>query len=302
MDERIHRHADILVEQCTNVEPGDDVIVRAPPVAEDLVVALNERLGEVGANSSLEWASARASRAWAQAMAVEDFRTPEHALAGMEETDAVILVKGAANVAEMSDVDPEKRAAWSRATEPVFRERLETRWVITQYPAPGNAQKAEMSTAAYEDFVWGAIDKDWEAQRAFQQELADILTEGEAVRIVSGDTTDVRMSIAGMTGENDWGTRNMPAGEAFTVPVPDSAEGEVLFDKPVVRQGRELTDVYLRFAAGEVIDYDAAQHVDVLESTLETDDGARRLGELGIGMNRAIDRFTYNMLFDEKMG
>ncbi|MFC4357025.1 aminopeptidase [Halobium salinum] len=302
MDDRIHRHAEILVDQCTEVGPEDNVIVRASPAAEDLVVALYRKLGEIGARPTTHWGNARAGREYARAMDEEQYRTAEHELAEMEETDVVIMIGGSLNLSESSDVDPAMSAAASKAHEPVFKERLEKRWVITQHPATGSAQKAEMPTDAYAEFVWNAVDKDWEAQREFQQGMVDILDEGEEVRIVSGDTTDVTMSVEGMVGCNDWGTANMPAGEVFTAPVPDSVEGEVLFDKPLMRNGREITDVFLRFESGEVVDYDAAGHVDVLESVLDTDAGARRLGELGIGMNRDIDRFTYNMLFDEKMG
>jgi aminopeptidase len=302
MDDRVHRHAEILVGQCTGVGPDDDVIVRASPVAEDLVVALYRKLGEIGARPTIHWSCARAGRAYAREMDEEDYRTAEHRLAEMEETDVVFMIGGSTNVSETGDVDPAMDRARSKAHEPIFKERLGKRWVISQHPGPGDAQKAEMPTDAYADFVWNAIDKDWEAQREFQQHMVGIFDAGEQVRIVSGDTTDVTMSIEGMQGHNDWGTRNMPAGEAFTAPNPDSVEGEVLFDMPLMRNGREITDVYLAFEEGEVVDYDAADHVDVLEGLLDTDDGARRLGELGIGMNRDIDRFTYNTLFDEKMG
>jgi aminopeptidase len=88
----------------------------------------------------------------------------------------------------------------------------------------------------------------------------------------------------------------------FTAPVPDSVEGEVLFDMPLMAQGREVQDVYLRFEEGEVVEHSAEKNEDVLSAVLDTDEGAKRLGELGIGMNRDIDEFTYNMLFDEKMG
>jgi aminopeptidase len=110
------------------------------------------------------------------------------------------------------------------------------------------------------------------------------------------------MSVAGNPTLNDYAERNLPGGEVFTAPAPDSVAGEVHFDKPLYHQGREVTDVRLEFEDGEVVDHAAAKNEAVLTGVLETDDGARRLGELGIGMNRAIDRFTYNMLFDEKMG
>jgi aminopeptidase len=132
--------------------------------------------------------------------------------------------------------------------------------------------------------------------------MVELLDDASEVRIVSGDTTDVTMSVDGMVTENDYAEKNLPGGEVFTAPVVDSVEGEVLFDKPLMAQGREIEAVRLVFEAGEVVEFEAAKNEDVLAAVLDTDAGASRLGELGIGMNRDIDRFTYNMLFDEKMG
>ncbi|WP_128477458.1 aminopeptidase [Halorussus pelagicus] len=302
MDSRIRTHADILVDHCTDLDPSDDVLIRAPPVAEDLAVAVAERVGEVGANPSVSLQSERATRAYLQASDAEDFETPEHLLAMMESADAFILVTGDLNTAELSDVPTEKLAAFRRARRPIQEARMGKRWVGTQFPASGSAQKAEMSTEEYEEFVYEAVNKDWEAQRDHQQQMVEILDPAEEVRIVSGDTTDIRMSVAGMKTVNDDGRKNLPGGEVFTAPVPDSVAGEVLFDKPLLRHGREIQDAYLRFEDGEVVEHDALKNADLLASILDTDEGARRLGELGIGMNRDIDRFTYNMLFDEKMG
>ncbi|UPV98871.1 aminopeptidase [Halorussus gelatinilyticus] len=302
MDPRIRNHADILVDHCTDLDPSDDVVVRAPPVAEDLAVAVAERVGEVGANPSISLQSERATQAYLRSSDPDDFETPEHRLAMMEAADAFVLIKGDRNTAEMSDVPSETLAAFRRALQPLQEARMGKRWVGTQFPAPGNAQKAEMSTAAYEEFVYEAVDKDWDAQKDHQQQMVEILDPADEVRVVSGDTTDLRMSVEGMKTVNDYGEKNLPGGEVFTAPVPDSVEGEVLFDKPLLRHGREIHDAYLRFEDGEVVDHDASKNADLLESILNTDEGARRLGELGIGMNRDIDRFTYNMLFDEKMG
>jgi aminopeptidase len=159
-----------------------------------------------------------------------------------------------------------------------------------------------MATEAYEEFVYAAIDKDWDAQREHQERMVEILDPASEVRIVSGDTTDVTMSVEGNPTANDYAERNLPGGEVYTAPIPESVEGEVLFDMPVVNQGREMQGVRLVFEGGEVVEYSAEKNEAVLTSLLNTDEGARRLGELGIGMNRDIDRFTYNMLFDEKMG
>ncbi|WP_267642300.1 aminopeptidase [Haloarchaeobius amylolyticus] len=302
MDPRIERHAEIIVEHSTKVEPDDDVLVVAPPVAEDLVVAIYERLGDIGANPSLSMRSMRAMRAYLRSSDPEDFELPEHDLAQMEETDVVIIVRGDENTNERSDVPPETTSAYGKALQPIGEERMGKRWVGTQYPATGNAQEAEMSTSAYEDFVYDAIDKDWDAQREFQENMVEILDPADEVHIVSGETTDIRMSVDGMVTANDYAELNLPGGEVYTAPVPDSVEGEVLFDKPLMAQGREMTDVWLKFEEGEVVEHSAAKNEEVLTAVLNTDEGARRLGELGIGMNRDIDQFTYNMLFDEKMG
>ncbi|MFB6072279.1 MAG: aminopeptidase [Halobacterium sp.] len=308
MDSRIRRHAEIIVHQAIDLQPDDDVVVSMPPVAEDLAVALYREIGEVGANPMMVArgdrgiGTDRAARAYLRAVDAEDVSEPEHALALFEHADAAVVARPHENVSEQSDVSPEVGSAYDRAYREVLNARLDTKWCLTQHPAPADAQLAGMSTEAYEDFVWSAVNKDWEAVREHQEQMVEILDPADEVRIVSGDTTDVTMSIAGMQTLNDWGTNNIPAGEVFTAPVPDSVEGEVLFDKPVYHNAREVQDAWLRFEDGEVVDFSAGQNEDVLEGILTTDDGARRLGELGIGMNRDIDRFTYNMLFDEKMG
>jgi aminopeptidase len=302
MDPRVRTHAEIIADHSTRIEAGDDVIVAAPPVAEDLVIALFELCGEHGANPQWLGQSSAAHRAFMQAADPDEFETPGHALAQMEAADVVVNVRADTNTRGTSDVDPDATAAYSKANRPVFEERMGKRWVGTQYPAPGNAQEAQKPTEAYENFVYSAIDKDWDQQREHQAQMVEILDPASEVRIVSGDTTDVTMSVEGNPTANDYAELNLPGGEVYTAPIPESVEGEVLFDKPVISQGREMQGVRLVFEDGEVVEHSAEKNEEVLTSLLETDDGARRLGELGIGMNRDIDRFTYNMLFDEKMG
>ncbi len=301
MDPRIREHAEIVADHSVDLDAGDDVVIVAPPEAADLVTALHEVIGDRGANPIALDSNDRFSRAYLRARG-EEFETPSHEQALIEATDVYIAIRANGNVTETSDVSPETNAAYSQAKQPILDERLSKRWCLTQYPAQANAQLAEMSTEGYENFVWDAINKDWDAVRDHQAQMVDIMDPAEEVRIASGDTTDVTMSIAGNPTLNDYGEKNLPGGEVFTAPVADSVEGEVLFDKPLYHQGREVTDVYLRFEGGEVVDHSAEKNEDVLTEVLNTDDGARYLGELGIGMNRDIDRFSYNMLFDEKMG
>ncbi|MFC7114272.1 aminopeptidase [Natronoarchaeum sp. GCM10025703] len=302
MDPRIREHAEVIAHHSVDLQEGDDVVIVAPPVASDLVVALHEVIGDIGANPISLSSNDRAQRAYLRASEVDDFETPGHTEALIDETDVYISIRANENATETSDVDAETNAAYRRAQKPITAERLSKRWCLTQYPAPSNAQLAELSTEGYENFVWDAVNKDWDEQREFQANMVDLLEPADEVRIVSGDTTDVTMSIAGNPVLNDYAEKNLPGGEVFTAPVADSVEGEVLFDKPLYHQGREVEGVYLEFEDGEVVDHAAEKNEEVLTEVLETDEGARYLGELGIGMNRDIDRFTDNMLFDEKMG
>jgi len=304
MDPRVDRHAELIVDRCTDVSEGDNVVLLSGPAAEDLNVALFEKIGERGGMPTKVVLGGREMRSFLRAMDLEAISAPDHMISLMEAADVLINVRASRNVSETSDVAPESMQAFARIMEPI-QEHLEdedTEAVITQHPAPGDAQKAEMSTDGYADFVYDAIDQDWDAQQAHQEQLVEILDPASEVRVVAGEETDVTMSIAGNPAVNSVADKNLPSGEVFTAPLPDSVEGTVRFDMPVVRHGREVEGAYLEFENGEVVAHEAETNEDVLTGILGTDDGARRLGELGIGMNRDIDRFTHNMLFDEKMG
>ncbi len=301
MDPRIREHAQTIVDHSVDLQAGDEIVIQLPPEAEELAVALYELCGERGATPTWLAGSDRAARGFLLA-AGETYETPENRLALFENTDVFILARGGSNVTERSDVPPTNTAAYKRATRALQEERLSKRWCLTQVPTSGHAQLAGMSTEAYEDFVYDAISLDWEAQREFQENMVTLLDAADEVHIVAGDETDLTLSVAGNTTLNDYGEKNLPGGEVFTAPVVDSVEGEVCFDIPLMRQGRKIEDVQLSFEGGEIVNHRAGRNEPLLTEILNTDDGVRRLGELGIGMNREIDQFTANMLFDEKMG
>ena len=300
MDARIREHAEIIADHSTGIESGDNVVIQLPKAAEDLAVALHEVCGDRGANPLYLNYSERAQRAFKRA--ADEFTEPSHRRALYAEADVFVIARGGENATEGADVDPETNAAYNRAMEEVKRTRLSKTWCLTQYPTPSHAQLAGMSTEAYENFVWDAVSLDWDAQEAFQSEMVALLDDAETVRIRSGEETDITMDLSGNTTLNDYGEANLPGGEVFTAPVRDGVDGEVYFDLPLYRYGREIDGVRLRFEDGKVVSHSAERNEDLLTGILDTDDGARHLGELGIGMNRQIDRFTYNMLFDEKMG
>ena len=299
MDPRVREHAETIADHSIELSSGDDLVIHMPPEAEDLAVALHEIAGDRGANPVYLNNTRRAQRAFLRAS--EAFTEPAHRKALYEAADKFVISRGGANATERADVGPETMADYNRTNRPVAEKRLESTWCLTQYPDSGHAQLAGMSTEAYENFVWDAVSLDWDEQEAFQEQLVEILADASEVHIQSGET-DVTMSIAGNDALNDTGKANLPGGEVFTAPVKASVEGTVHFDKPVYQQDREVRDVRLRFEDGRVESFSAGQNEDVLDGILNTDEGARYLGELGIGMNRSIDRFTYNMLFDEKMG
>ncbi|MFO8099109.1 MAG: aminopeptidase [Salinibacter sp.] len=300
MDPRVEEHAQILADWSTGIQRDDNVVVSAGPDAHELLVALEREIGTRGANPITLYTSGEASRAYLKAHD-GDFSLPEHTLALYEASDAVIHIRSSTNLAALSDVPGATMAARSRVTKPIIEERLSKRWCLTQHPTHAHAQKADLPLAAYRDFVYGAILRDWAAVEERQEELRQRLEEARTVRVVAGET-DVQMSVDGMHAINSSGRHNMPSGEVFTAPIPDSVTGTVHFDKPLIHQGREMEGVRLRFEDGVVVESAAERNEEALDDLLDTDEGARRLGELGIGTNREIDRFTKNMLFDEKMG
>jgi aminopeptidase len=186
---------------------------------------------------------------------------------------------------------------------------LARRWCLTLWPTPALAQQAGMGDAAFAAFVARALFLDrpdpvaaWRELHDAQERLVERLSRARELRI-EGPGTDLTLNVEGRTWVNSDGKRNMPSGEVFTGPREDSAEGHIRFAIPTSpRGGGEVAGVELTFRAGEVVDARAERGEDVLRSALDTDAGARRLGEIGIGTNTGIDRAISNTLLDEKLG
>ncbi|WP_336021528.1 aminopeptidase [Halobellus salinisoli] len=303
MDNRIREHAETLVDWSARIESGDDVVLSVAEGAHDLAVAVAEALGARGANVVTTYASEEVSRAYLRAHA-GDFETSEHELALYERADSVLILGGGRNTFATADVDGETRQAAARAKQPIREARMATDWMSTVHPTRALAQQAGMSYEAYRDFVYEAILRDWEALAEEMAQLKQLLDDGNEVHLVS-ERTDLRMSIEGRNAINSaasvaYDSHNLPSGEVFTAPY--DTEGEVVFDVPMTISGARVRDVWLRFEDGRVVDFSAESGENTIADLLDTDEGAPRLGELGIGMNRGIDRITDNILFDEKMG
>ena len=304
MDERISQHAEVLVDWSARIESGDDVVLRVDEGAHDLAVAVAEKLGERGANLLATYGSDEVQAAYIRGHDGDFEADPEYELAMLERADSVLSLGGSRNTAATAGVPGEKRAALRKARKEIAEARLATDWVSTVHPTRAHAQQAGMGFGEYKDFVYEAVLRDWETLADEMANVKELLDDGSEVRLVKADT-DLTMSIEGRTAVNSaasvaYDSHNLPSGEVFTA--PEDPEGEVYFDVPMTHDGARIRDVHLTFEDGEVVDWSAETGEQALEDVLTTDEGARRLGELGIGMNRGIDRFTDSILFDEKMG
>ena len=306
-DPRNRQLAELLVDTCVGVKPGWQVLVVGSPLARPLIEEVVRVIAERDAYALLRVTfdeSTITPRSWTRIAPIERLAVPApievHA---MESCDALVVIVAPENTRDMADIPSERTAAIQGAYRPhlerVFRHELP--WVGCQYPTPALAQEAGMSTDEFADFLYGACLRDWDAERERMQRYADRFDAAEEVRIV-GDDTDIRLSIAGRTMKVDAGGANIPGGEFFGCPVEDSAEGTIAFTEfPAVYSGREMNGIRLRFEGGKVVDASAETNEDYLVETLDSDEGSRRLGELGIGCNPGITRYMRNTLFDEKI-
>jgi aminopeptidase len=220
-----------------------------------------------------------------------------------EQADALVSVEAPENTRELSALPNERLALIQGGLRPYLERvlRMELKWVGCQYPTPALAQDAGMSLGAFTEFLYGACLLDWDAERERMSRYAERFDAADEVHLV-GSGTDLRLSIAGRPTLVDAGGANVPGGEFFTSPVEDSAEGEIVFGEfPAVYAGREVRGIRLRFEGGKVVDASAELNEEFLLEQLDLDDGARRLGELGIGCNPGITQHMKNTLFDEKI-
>ncbi|RIK36619.1 MAG: aminopeptidase [Chloroflexi bacterium] len=315
IDPRTQKLAHTLVHYCTSVRPGDWVLVRGHVVALPLVEEVVRAVTQAGGNPTVLLSSEGLEEAFLAEANDEQlgWLSPLDELMA-ERLDVRIVIGGASNTRALTGVEPRNQQRWQQTQRPIrqafMRRSAEGshRWVGTLFPCPAYAQEADMSLRAYEDFVYAATYADqpdpvacWQQVHDTQQRLVEWLRGKEQV-VVRGPNVDLTLSIAGRTFINSDGKRNMPSGEIFTGPVEESANGWVRFSYPAIRDGREVEGVEFTFQDGKVVAAKAAKNEDYLLSQLDSDAGARYLGEFAIGTNYQIQRFTKSILYDEKIG
>ncbi len=305
-DPRVEDYAKLLVETCLDVQPGWQVMVSGGALARPLLESVSRQVGRRGAYAiqRVSLAGTGFNLPWAQEASDEllDNPAPIETYA-FHEADGWIGIEAPENTREMSALAPERlgrlQAALRPHVERVFT--FDLKWVGCQYPTAALAQEAGMSLAEFEDFLYGACLLDWDAERERMSRYAQRFDEADEIRIVA-DGTDLTLGLAGRKALVDAGGANMPGGEFFFSPLEDSASGTIAFTEfPAVYAGREVTGIRLRFELGVVVEASADANEDFLLEMLDRDEGARRLGELGIGCNPRITRHMKNTLFDEKI-
>jgi aminopeptidase len=310
VDERVGKLARVLVDYSIEAGEGDQVLLFGELGAQPLMTALYARLLEVGAFPVLQVGLPGTQEIFFEkARDLHYEKLPSIARFIVEEADAQIAVRAPSNTRALSKVDPSKQQARAELNKPLQEIILKKdRWVVTLFPTEALAQEAGMGLAEYEAFAFEAMglnEEDpvryWEDKSREQERLKERLQEASEIRIV-GPETDLTLSVEGRTFINSAGRRNMPCGEVFTGPIEDSANGTVYFGVPAAIGGREVSGARLRFEEGRVVEASAERGEDYLTSLLDTDPGARYLGELGIGTNYGIKQASANVLFDEKLG
>ncbi len=314
-DPRVENLAKILVGYATEVKAGEVVSIDGETAAAPLLLAVYEEVLKAGAHAVLNVAlEGQVAAYFKHASDAQLEWISPFAEWMVDNADVRIAIGASTNTRELSGVPPERQTLRQSVTGDLMARAMKRsaegdfRWCYTLYPTSAYASEAEMSLADYEDFYYGACLADdpepltaWKRASEETTRLAEWAEGHEEVR-VTAPGTDIKLGIAGRRFIPCVGDHNMPDGEFFTGPVEDSVEGVVSFHLPAVIGGREVSGVRLEFEAGKVVGASAERGEDYLIALLDTDEGARRLGELGIGTNYGIDRGTREVLLDEKIG
>lgn len=319
-DIRVQKYAKILVEHSTRVKPGDRILLEGTTAAEPLLRELYIQILEKGGHPHLMMALPGTMPFSQDELYLTyandsqlDFVPTFYKLA-YEQFEGRVRVHSATNTKGTTNIDPEKLQRRNKGTSPIteaqFRRGADGsfKWVTTLYPTEAYAQDAGMSLMEYEDFVFGAVHAHeadpvafWQSVKDKQQSAVDFM-KGKSQVILRGPNVDLTLSVKGRTFMNSYGTHNMPDGEVYTGPVEDSVNGWVKFTYPANYSGTSVEGAELIFSNGRVETAKAEKNLEFLIKTLESDSGSRFLGEFAIGTNFDIQKFTGNILFDEKIG
>ncbi|MBW7474490.1 aminopeptidase [Paenibacillus oenotherae] len=302
-DPRIEKLAEVLVNHSVKVQPGERVLIIGASETAPLIKEVYRRVLRAGGHPITQISLAEMDKIFMDEANEEQLANVEVTEWLYHKADALIRILGGANNKELTNVDPVRIQQRRKATAPLSQYLMKggAKWVLTMFPTQAQAQDADMSLEEYENFVYSAVNVDYGAMEQSMLAAAERFNAAKKVRIV-GKETDLTVDIEGRQAVICAGTHNVPDGEFFFSPNHLLTEGHIYYEWPTIYAGREISGIRLKFQAGRVVECSAEKGEEALIQALDTDEGARYLGELGIGANFGIVNPTKDILFDEKIG
>src|SRR6266403_3306118 len=300
-DARFDKLAKLLVEYSTRLKRNENVLIEAFDVPDEMTIPLIRAVRKAGAIPFVQIQRARIGRELALEASDRQL-TPAagHELARMKKMHAYIALRGSNNITELSDVPVAKMQLVAKKMRPVQDHRVKkTKWCVLRWPTPSMAQLAGMSTEAFEDFYFNVCTLDYEKLQPGMKALKELMESTDRVQI-KGPGTNLRFSIKGIPAVICGGDRNIPDGEVFTAPVKDSVEGQLTFNAPSIYQGTAFDGIQLNFKRGKIVEA-SSNEARKLNKILDSDAGARYIGEFSLGFNPRVFQPMRDILFDEKI-
>jgi len=300
-DARFDKLAKVLVQYSTRLKRNEAVLIETFDIPDEMTIALIRAARKVGGVPFAQTYRTPVNRALALEATDRQLNlVASHELARMKKMDAYIAVRGSNNITELSDVPPEKMKLIARKMRPVQDQRVKkTKWVVLRWPTPSMAQLAGMSTEAFEDFYFDVCTLDYRKLLPGMKTLHRLMAKTDRVEI-KGPGTDLRFSKKEIPAVICGGDRNIPDGEVFSCPIKDSVEGHVTFNAPSIYQGIAFDGIRLEFKNGKIVEA-TSNETKKLNKILDSDAGARYIGEFSLGFNPRILHPMRDILFDEKI-
>ena len=302
MDPRYFALARNLVTHSTHIEKGENVLIHSFDIPEEMTIALIRAVKEIGAHPYSQIQSARVDRECILGASKEQLEaTLGWELERMKSMDAYIAVRGSKNVFENSDLPADDIKLANKTLKPVLDWRVKkTKWCILRWPTPSMAQQAKMSTEAFQDFFFNACCMDYSRMSEGMIALRSRMQEADEVKII-GPATQLTFSLKGIDAVACGGTHNIPDGEVFSCPVRDSVNGFITFNADTIYQGSSFSNIKLNFENGKIVEASSSSNQEKLNEILDSDEGARYIGEFAIAFNPMIKDPMLDILFDEKI-
>jgi aminopeptidase len=300
-DARFDKLAGLLVEYSTSLKRDEKVLIESFDTPEEMTIALIRATRRAKAIPFVQIHRAQVSRELAMEASDKQLEiAASHELARMKKMDAYIAIRGSNNISELADVPIDKMKLVAKKMRPLQDLRVQkTKWVVLRWPTPAMAQLANMSTEAFEDFFFKVCTLDYRKLVPGMKALKTLMEKTDQVQI-KGPGTDLRFSIKGIPAIICGGDRNIPDGEVFSCPVKDSVQGHVTFNAPTVYQSTAFDNIRLDFRDGKIAEA-MSNNPKKLNAVLDSDAGARYIGEFSLGCNPYIMHPMRDILFDEKI-